>query len=374
VGHFNVFPVRAGASPPDHRATDWNNIFAAILRTPDVKVVILNHARDLHSGTRPFGPKLHNGAAGANVEGWQLRANGMEVINSGATQTDVLQLARDWMTQLNHGRMLTPVGSSDSHDVARHFVGQGRTYIRAGDADPSAIDIDEATHNYLQGRVNVSYGLLTELTVNGRYGPGELAATPDETVQVSLRVLGPHWVRATRVLLFANGEQVREAPVAAPSPGSREPGLLWSGDWRLPRSRHDLHLVAIALGPGIDGLYWKTAKPYQPTSPDWQTSVMGISGAVWLDGDGDGRRTPAIDYARSLVSSAKDSLPELIKLLADYDQAVAIQAAHLWQQAGRSLVAAEAQDALKQAGPEVRRGLQAYLNAQRESALARSRP
>jgi hypothetical protein len=374
VGHFNIFPVQATAEPPDYKSTAWREVFAGIYRTPDVKVVILNHARDLHSGTRPFGPKLHNAAVGANVDGWALRANGMEVVNSGATQSDPLQLTRDWMTQLNHGRMLAPVGASDSHDVARHFVGQGRTYIRARDDDPAAISLDEAVQSFLSGRVMVSYGLLTELTVDGRYGPGELAPVLDEALQVGIRVLGPHWVDANRVTLFANGQPIREE--AIPAEGTLpagEPGVLWSATWQIARPKHDVHLVAIATGPGIDGLYWKTAKPYQPTSPEWQALVIGCSGAVWLDVDGDGRRTPAVDYARRLVPAAGD-LATLLANLADYDEAVAAQTAHLWQESGHKLLSPVAQDALRQAAPVVQRGVQAYLDAWRASQIARSEP
>ncbi|MGH7128705.1 MAG: CehA/McbA family metallohydrolase, partial [Planctomycetaceae bacterium] len=158
VGHFNIFPVEAGAAVPDHTAKDWPTIFASIHRTPGVKVVILNHARDLHSGVRPFGPAWHNAVVGENLKGWALRANAMEIINSGATQTDPMRLVHDWMAMLNRGRFLTPVGASDSHDVARHFVGQGRTYIRCDDRDPGHIDVEQAVSNFLQGRVMVSYG------------------------------------------------------------------------------------------------------------------------------------------------------------------------------------------------------------------------
>ena len=100
----------------------------------------------------------------------------MEVLNSGTTQTDPLRLFHDWMGLLNRGLSVTPVGSSDSHDVGRHFVGQGRTYIRCNDRDPSHLDIDEAVNNFIQGRVLVSYGLLAELTVNEKYRSGETAA------------------------------------------------------------------------------------------------------------------------------------------------------------------------------------------------------
>ncbi len=62
---------------PDHRPSDWKTIFESIHAVPDAKVVILNHARDLHAGTCPFGPKLQNGATGENLEGWKLQANAM---------------------------------------------------------------------------------------------------------------------------------------------------------------------------------------------------------------------------------------------------------------------------------------------------------
>ena len=372
VGHFNVFPARADAPAPDHRPTDWKSIFHNIQATPDVKIVILNHARDLHAGTRPFGPKLQNTATGENLEGWQLRANAMEVINSGSVQSDALQLFRDWMTQLNHGRFLTPVGGSDSHDVGRHFVGQGRTYVRARDIDAGDISIDEALQSLRAGRVMVSYGLLAELTVDGRYGPGELAPALGETIRADVRVLGPHWVRANRILLFANGQLIRESTIAeepdAPRPTT---GVIWTGGWDLPRPKHDIHLVAIALGPGVDGLYWKTAKPYQPTSPDWKPQVIGASGAVWLDIDGDGRPTPAIDYARAVMASKPADLSALLTRLAEYDEAVAIQAARLSEQAGHVLPGTEAAAAFKEAAPTVRRGIQAYLDARRESEIAR---
>jgi hypothetical protein len=372
VGHFNIFPVEASARVPDHTLGDWQAILDDIFRTPGVKIAILNHARDLHSGVRPFGPKLFNAAAGENLDGWAMRFNAMEVVNSSATQTDVMQLFHDWMALLNRGRSVTPVGSSDSHDVGRHFVGQGRTYIRCDDRDPGNIDVDAAVDSFLAGRVLVSYGLLTELTVNDKYGPGELAAVPDDEVRVAVRVLGPHWVEATRVLLFSNGRLAREEAVPRERARDLPPGVIWRGGWTLTRPQHDVHLVAIALGPGIDGPYWKTAKPYQPTSPGWEPHVIGASGAVWLDADGDGRRTAAFDYAQRLIGASRGDLPRLIEALADYDEAVAAQAAHLVQLSGRSLLTDDAQAALKAAAPPVQDGVRTYLAAWRECEIARA--
>ncbi len=370
VGHFNVFPIAEGVPPPNHNSNDWSSIFAGIYRTPEVRVAILNHGRDIHSGTRPLGAELHNAVIGENIKGWAAGMNGMEVINSGATQSDALQLMHDWMGFLNRGRAITPVGSSDSHDVGRHFVGQGRTYIRCDDTNPGNIDVRAAVNNFIEGRVLVSYGLLIELSVNGKYYPGDLARVSDDEVAVNVRVLGPHWVRADRVQLFANGQLMREAAVSASDRRKFPTGVLWQEQWMLPMPQHDVHLVAIATGPGIDQPYWKTAKPYQPTSPDWRPQVLACTGAIWLDLDRDGRRTAPFDYAQRVFFESQGDLTKLLSDLADYDAAVAAQAAHLYQSSGNSWLSAEAQQALKRASDKTQTGIRNYIDAWRANQLA----
>ena len=233
TAHFNVFPVAAADLPPaDHRSRDWRQTLSNIFATPGVKVAILNHARDLHSGVRPFDPSIFDAETGQALDGRTFAFNAMETINSGATQTDPLQLFHDWMALLRRGLRVTPVGSSDSHDVSRSIVGQGRTYIRADDSNPGAIDVEQAVYNFLQGRVMVSYGLLAELSVNDKYGPGETVPVLGDEVTVKVRVLGPDWAQADRILLYENGRVIREAPIAA---GDRsETGVLWSGGWVCP--------------------------------------------------------------------------------------------------------------------------------------------
>lgn len=376
LAHFNVFPVAPGTPVPDHRGSDWKTIFDEIDRVPGLKVVILNHARDLHSNVRPFGPLLFNEEVGADLQQRQLRANAMEVVNSSANQTDIMRLFQDWMSTLNRGLLLTPVGSSDSHDVARHFVGQGRTYIRCDDRDPGNIDIDMATNNFVQGRVMVSFGLMTELTVDGSFGPGELARVSADTIKVQSRVLGPSWVKATKVTLFMNGQPVKESPIKADDAAGT--GVKWQGSWELPRPKHDVHLVTIATGPGISDFYWRTAKPYQPTSPEWDPTWIGCSGAVWLDIDGDGRRTAAYDYAARAFAESGGKLPLLLKLLAKYDSTVAAQAAHLFQNSGstpaqkldRMLSSAASRDTVKQSAAQVQAGISRYLEAWRKNQIA----
>lgn len=261
-GHFNVFPVSPDGMPPDHRQASWAATFESIARS-GARLAILNHARDVHSKVRPFGPLLFNDAVGEHFEEWPPLLTAMEVVNSGATQTDVLQLFRDWMTLLNRGRQITPVGSSDSHDVSRYIPGQGRTYIRVDDRDPAKIDRDAAIDNFVRGHVMVSYGLLAELTVNGRSRSGDLAPRSGNEWNVSVRVLGPHWVDARRLLLFANGQLVRDVMLPEESDPSLPAGVKWTGDWKLPARSHDIHLVAIAWGRASGG---STGRPRSPTS------------------------------------------------------------------------------------------------------------
>ncbi len=373
VGHFNVFPATPDAKPPNHRLEHWGAILERIHQTPGVKFAILNHARDLHRGVRPFGPKLFNEAVGRSLEDRSMVGlNGMEVINSSAIQSHPLQLCQDWMAVLNSGTKLTPIGSSDSHDVARHFVGQGRTYIRMQDRDPGNLDIQEAVSSLLAGRVLVSYGLIAELTIADKYQSGDVAKLSSEDIKVRLRVLGPHWVRASKVQLYQNGEMVREINIPKKPNPDLPTGVKWQSEWTLPRPKHDGFLTAIATGPGIEQPFWRSAKPYQPKSPNYDLTWIGCSGAVWLDADGDGQITSARDYATKVVAKSGGDFTRLVQELSKYDAAVAAQAAEIYQAQGESLLTPQAQQILKAAAPAVKTGFQNYLAAWRKNQIARS--
>lgn len=375
VGHFNIFPAPADGPVPDFKLQDWRVISANIQKTTNAGIIILNHPRDLHSGFRPFGPERFVAVSGERLDGFELPANAMEVVNSGAHQTDFMRTFHDWFGLLNRGVLLTPVGASDSHDVCRYIVGQGRTYVRAR-AVPSSplprqgigngagdIDTADAVDNFRQGRVMVSCGLLAEIIVNGKYGPGDLVPSSGE-VKVAVRVLGPDWAKADKIELFANGRKIREAKIA---PDGRKAGVKWQGEWRLPRFRHDVHLVAIASGPAVTELYWPISKPYQQTSPRVDRRNIGATGAVWIDADGDGQRTSAFTYAERLLRT--HGAQKMVAALAGYDDAVAVQAASLLQARGIALD----MEAARKAGEHVERGFQAFAECWRDSEIARAK-
>ncbi len=363
VGHFNVFPLTAGGPIPDFKLKDWKPLFAN-LDASGARVIILNHARDLHSGFTPFGPEHHLALTGERLDGWELRANAMELVNSGAHKSDMMLLVNDWFGLLNRGLYLTPVGSSDSHDVSRYIVGQGRTYIHCKNIDRGNIDAKDAIDNFVKGRVTVSCGLLAQITVNDKFGPGDLVPAADE-VKVADRVLGPSWVKADKVELYANGRKIKEAVIRP----VETVGVKWEGGWKLPRFGHDVHLVAVASGPGVRELYWPIAKPYQPSTPVVNKRVISITGAVWLDGDGDGdgKRSSAFDYASRLFEKSAGKPDQLLPLLSPYDDAVAAQAASLLQAKGVSVNDPTMLEAARKAGKHVEAGFQAFAEAWRAS-------
>ncbi|HEY6977987.1 MAG TPA: CehA/McbA family metallohydrolase [Chitinophagaceae bacterium] len=358
VGHFNVFPLSVKDSIIDYKVNDWNQILQNVKKPGTVKAVILNHARDIHNNFRPFDDAHHISVAGINLTGWAFPANAMEVMNSSAQQQDIMRLYNDWFGMLNRGYHLTPVGSSDSHDVNRYLLGQGRTYIRAIDTNVAKINTGDAINNFIRGKVMVSFGLLAEIKVGSSYEPGDLVPASGP-LTVSVRVLGPAWIKATHIMLYANGKKIKEATIA----NGNAPGIKYEADWVLPKPKHDVFLVAIAEGPGVDLPFWPIAKPFQHNTPDWTSHVIGSSGALWIDADNDKHFSSALEYAKILVEDSKSNLNKLIKKLETYDEAVAVQAAALLYEKGVNITGDAVTSSLAHANTSTKNGFESFIKA-----------
>jgi hypothetical protein len=354
-GHFNAFPIRPGSAVVDAKIEGWSALLKAARETPGVQVITLNHPRDLHSGFIPLGPTNFNAASGEHRRAADLNFDALEVITSAAMQSDIMLLVRDWFALLNRGHRLTAVGSSDTHDVSRFILGQGRTYVACNDGNPGNIDVDEVCRNLKAGRALVSLGLLANLTVNDRFKVGDLATNLSPEVRVTVAVTGPSWVTADRVELFADGMKIREQTV---KPASVAEKLVVT--WRLPRPAHDVYLVAIASGPGVTAPYWEIPRPYQPSSKAFTSRVFGATNPVWVDADGDGRFTSANGYARMLIAKHGPAPEKLLPTLAGYDEAVAAQAASLCESAGSDVRSAEFVRHLQAVSEATRRGFAAF--------------
>lgn len=363
AGHFNIFPVQLEARVPDSKLTDWPRLMEQMRATPNVRVVVLNHPRNVHSNFQPFAATNFNAVSGENLRGEEFTFDAMELLNSSAQQSDYLLVFRDWFALLNHGYRITAVGSSDSHDVSRYIVGQGRTYIACPDADPAQLDMATACSSLTMGRALVSMGLLAQMTVEEKFSVGDLATKLPRNVRVQVRVLGPSWVSATNVMLFVNGVVLREQAI---NPNNANGvGVKAVVNWTIPRPAHDVHLVALATGPEVTAPFWAIPKPYQPTSPKWTGRVIAATNPVWLDADGDGRFTAARGYARKLVGRSVKNPKTLLSKLGHFDEATAAQAASLCAAAGVDINSDLFRRALASAAESVRRGFESFAATQK---------
>ncbi|MCC9599539.1 CehA/McbA family metallohydrolase [Stieleria sp. JC731] len=361
-GHFNAFPFNAGVQPPNYREENWDVLIPAIFQSPEVAVVILNHGRDLHAGYRPFGPQHFNSAAGESLKGRKFLFNAMETINSGAQQTDQLQLFRDWMALTNRGHRITPIGSSDSHDVNRYIVGQGRTYVRVADAIPGSIDVRSASEQIRDGHVIVSAGLFVDASISDEFGPGDLGTINEARVKIQYSVRCPNWIEAKQVLLYQNGLKIAEADVA-----DRES---MNGFFEIDNPGKDAFYTVLAIGPGTRHPAWPMAQPYQADGPAWDPINFSFTGAIRVDFDGDEKFQSAYDYAEVLVKEAGGDLGTLLSRLKDFDESVSVQAASLWNERHTSIGDQEVQQRVSEAASEVKSGFTRYWNAWRESRIA----
>ena len=371
IGHFNVFPVASADTPiPDHAADDWDDIFNSIYGTSQVKVAILNHARDVHHNYRPFGPRHFLPLTAQNLDGWNLRANAMEVINSAAQQTDMMTLVHDWMENINAGRDLTPVGCSDSHDVARHFVGQGRTLIRCDDTDVGNIDVDTAVNSFTAGKVVVSCGLFANIRINKSSGPGD-TVPKSAKYMVEVEAHGPSWIEAHEIELFVNGRSVQKQIVVKEN--RRKPGRKQTLVADLPLDdKHDVFVSAVVRGPGGRELFWPIAKPYQPTSEHWNPEFMAVTGAIFIDADGDDKFTCAKKYAEHICAEAKNDIAIVTAKLKQFDSATATHVAAILHSAFPNKFVGDILPAARKSSPHIRQAFESYFEAWQHSERARA--
>jgi hypothetical protein len=338
-GHFNAFPMDPAGKPPEWKLSDWVALVDGI-RAAGARVVILNHPRWPDAERGPFGVFGLDPLTGARRGDVPFRFDAVELVNSTNEKEDPAQLLADWFALLDRGEHVVAAGSSDSHTV-RDPVGQGRTYVRSASDDPAHLDVPALCDAIREGRSCVSLGILAQLVVEGRYGPGDVAPVGGE-LRAELRVQAPSWVRPREARIYADGMLLATVPVPDPEGGPT--------DVRLPLSLHlpgdhDAWLVATVLGDGLDQPWWHSLNgcTFAATNP------------VRLDVDGDGRCASPRETAASWLPALREGGPSAVRRA---DAAVLV---HLLDQLG-----ARAEDPLvvallAAAEPEARSRAQAFL-------------
>ena len=377
-GHFNIFPVSLSAPPVDHTKVYWPDLLERIRESPGVRTAILNHPTDTHAGFTPFAATNFNRVTGKNLRGnFDFTFDGVELINSGAMRTDWMEPIRAWFALLNRGYRIVGIGSSDSHDVSRFIVGQGRTYIQGDDSNPANIDIQKACTALKEGRAVVSLGLFPQLRISDApdaldapqlttgvlpamsSGIGDLHTGKSSFLEVTASVDFPTWMNPegrTTATIFANGRPL----IVFPFELAKRRGQPLAFKARFPKPKADSWYVLVADMPGVTNAYWSIARPYQPSSPEWNPAMIGVTNPIYLDADGDGRFTPPRMTAKHIVDTS-GAPRKILEGLSEYDWAVAVQAAEVLSESGNDLKSSRFQDELKAATPEVQQAFADYI-------------
>ncbi|MGA0868193.1 MAG: CehA/McbA family metallohydrolase, partial [Planctomycetota bacterium] len=312
VGHMNAFPLEEGGPKPDSTLMDWVQLVQGI-REKGAKVVILNHPRWPQIPTGPFGEFGLSRLTGELPGQTAVPFDAMELVNSTTVERDPMFLFVDWFALLNHGQTMTAAGTSDSHTVGDP-VGQGRTYVPSRTDDPARIDVDASCEAFQQGRTTISMGIFVEVNVGDAKGPGDVCHVNGRRVGAELRVAAPSWVRPRTAIAFVNGIELARQEVPVEDGAPTDANLVF--DLALPP--HDGHLVFVVLGDPVTSPHWRTMNRY----------TLAATNPVWLDVDSrNGYQSPR-SIGESLAQRAGDDPEALAALVADADDAVAVQALH----------------------------------------------
>jgi hypothetical protein len=267
-GHFNAFPLPAGAEPIAYRSVSPREIFAAARAAGSLgpeTVVQVNHPR---MGGIGYFDLLRFDRE--DPRGWAQRVpladlgfDALEVFNGDhyALLHKVEECMRDWYALLDAGYHITATGNSDSHKLAFHEPGVPRSLVAVPDDDPAAFDERAFVAAVRKGRVVVSSGPFLRFEANGK-GVGDTVSAGDAAI--SILVDAPPWVDVSRVELVRRGEVV--GTWAAPFPkGAHRVEVhttqpLRRGDW----------IIAVARGDKpMSYLYRPNARPFAFTNPIW---------------------------------------------------------------------------------------------------------
>jgi len=292
--HVGVYPVTVdadaprGGSPSEDDIADASaqDVFALARRLGPTGIVQLNHPR-LRSGAL-FDATEWDGHAWPPP--FPLTFDAIEVVSghtafNASNDRRLDECVRDFYTLVDHGRLATPVGNSDTHDLNWILDGTARTYVFL-DA-PMIQPFDEAAFlAALRARRTVATSgpwLDVEIAPardQPTAGPGQSIRATRGSAWVDVTVAQASFVHVDRLRIAVGGLAGRTIEVP---PGART--FRWTGVI-------DVGAVDTWIGVTADG---DTPIPSELTGTYFQQKLhvgvtpLAIAAPVLVDADGDGR-------------------------------------------------------------------------------------
>jgi hypothetical protein len=289
-GHINVFPLVPDATKPrggapavrDRLAHDVLEEVRA--RPGPTPILQVNHPRAGSNGyfdLLGFDPKTAEGSGA----GYDAGFDALEVWN-GRDVDMRAKVLEDYLALLRMGRPVTPVADTDTHGVVGQEAGLPRTYVRVGRDD--ALDrwdrsrTDDLVRSVREKRdVILTNGPFLKVTANGA-AIGGIAAARAGLVEIKIRVTCAPFVMVDRAeIRLAGAAKVVGVPALVLAPTKSPSGAMEAEATFLVKAASDDAFVVIVSG----------TRPMRPmfAGEDREIAPWAMSGAVWIDANGDGK-------------------------------------------------------------------------------------
>jgi hypothetical protein len=271
-GHFNAWPAAVGTGANGGAPRWWfgyadtDEIFGWMRAiVGDNGIIQANHPVG-DSGMFSFADySIASGRIG-HPDKWSDDFDAMELLNSGEYE----QYLPYYLDLVSRGRVVTPVGVSDSHTHMSGHVGVSLTFFHTGGTFAD-LTTDSLLATMAARATVVSRGPFIDATVGGAWAPGA-TFTGSGTLDVVVRA--PSWMPVETVSLYENGVAIATEPCTGAAP---EP---CTASWALaPAADADYVVIAESLSSPMIGAH--------PGTLAW-----AATSATFVDVAGDGWTAP----------------------------------------------------------------------------------
>lgn len=293
-GHANAFPLVYDASKPrggalavrDHTAHD---LFEQLRKSPTPFVLQINHPRTGITGyfdQYDFDRKTGRGSD----PGYDDRFDALEVWNGRNVQSREPVLA-DFFALLRTGHPTTATADTDTHGIVTQEAGYPRTYVHINDDAHmetwDAARTEELVRSIKDKRdVVLTNGPFLVVTANG-VGIGGVAKAKNKMVDVAIEVRTAPWVKVDRVRVRRANGPVAGTPLLVEQSITQTPfgaGTMARAHLTIEADRDDAFVVEASGHESMSPVLPKSAG-----GDDAEIAPYAMTGAIWIDADGDGR-------------------------------------------------------------------------------------
>ncbi|MBX3188316.1 MAG: CehA/McbA family metallohydrolase [Labilithrix sp.] len=286
-GHVNVFPLEPDPSKPRNGAFPVRDrlakeVIAEARALGGSRVVQVNHPRSGSNGyfdLLGFDPKTGTGTGA----GYTADFDAIEVWNGRNVEARG-KVLEDFLALLRTSHPVTPIADTDTHGVVGQEAGMPRTYVRVGKDD--ALDAwDAARTGDLVKAVRstrdvvLTNGPFLKVSANGA-GIGGVARGREIQVKVGITSAPFVVVDKAEVRLAGSGKVVTASPVTLTPTKSAAGVMTAEASFSIRASADDAFVVIVSGTRAMKPMYG---------GDDREISPWAMSGAIWIDADGDGK-------------------------------------------------------------------------------------